>query len=265
MTIPILALLTALSPSLAPVGDPLARTEVWGLQFGVTDVERSVRFYRDALGFEEAARGPDSALLRTGELLVVLHRSARRPAPAGAARVHLNLSVGQLEESAGRVEAAGGSVALKDVLASAVGPYLEVLDPDGHPLHLIDHPWDEFAAEDAPVLFNVSWVVADHEPYEPFFADIGIGVATRDYLPKTLVMEPAGAAQLVLHPGERAPAELDVDRGTMILVSRTTIVGAGDLPGFVSARPGVLGATGIELRTPDRIPVRILRAAPELR
>jgi catechol 2,3-dioxygenase-like lactoylglutathione lyase family enzyme len=65
-----------------------------GLTIAVTELSRSVAFYRDMLGFFEIDRGADSAILASGDTRLVLRTG---PGHAPAAGPQLNLEVGDLE------------------------------------------------------------------------------------------------------------------------------------------------------------------------
>jgi catechol 2,3-dioxygenase-like lactoylglutathione lyase family enzyme len=67
-----------------------------GVTVLVTDLDTSVRFYRDVLGFFEIDSGPGSAVLASGDTRLVL-RSVRELSPTTSRRIHLNLEVGDLE------------------------------------------------------------------------------------------------------------------------------------------------------------------------
>jgi catechol 2,3-dioxygenase-like lactoylglutathione lyase family enzyme len=62
----------------------------------VTDLERSVRFYREMLGFYEIDAGPSSAVLASGDTRLVLRVVPDMSAMAGRL-IYLNLEVGDVE------------------------------------------------------------------------------------------------------------------------------------------------------------------------
>ena len=127
----------------------------------VSDLERSLHFYRDLLGFEEdssrpplAMKGPPAAvLLELAELelrAVYLRRDGlclellAYPAPGvvgdGAARAmnrlgltHLSFEVDAIEPLLARVRAAGGRV----LEASRIPAAVFVTDPDGTRIELV--------------------------------------------------------------------------------------------------------------------------------
>jgi catechol 2,3-dioxygenase-like lactoylglutathione lyase family enzyme len=65
-----------------------------GLTIAVTDLARSVSFYRDMLGFFEIDRGPDNAILASGDTRLVLRTELGHAPGAGP---QLNLEVGDVE------------------------------------------------------------------------------------------------------------------------------------------------------------------------
>lgn len=81
---------------------PSARTGPAGAIHGVgitvlvTDLERSVAFYRDMLGFYEIDSGSGSAVLASGDTRLVL-RAVHDVSGAAGRLVYLNLEVGDVE------------------------------------------------------------------------------------------------------------------------------------------------------------------------
>jgi catechol 2,3-dioxygenase-like lactoylglutathione lyase family enzyme len=67
-----------------------------GLTVLVTDLARSVAFYRDTLGFFPIDRGPGSAVLASGDTRLVL-RTVHSLSPETGRLVHLNLEVGDVD------------------------------------------------------------------------------------------------------------------------------------------------------------------------
>jgi catechol 2,3-dioxygenase-like lactoylglutathione lyase family enzyme len=67
-----------------------------GITVLVTDLERSVAFYRDILGFFEIDSGPGSAVLASGDTRLVLRTVRDLSAEAGRL-IYLNLEVGDVE------------------------------------------------------------------------------------------------------------------------------------------------------------------------
>jgi len=132
----------------------------------VSDLERSRRFYADALGLPEVPRPPnftfDGAWFRSGgteiHLLVEAHTTggAGQSAGAGAGKGlthHLAFEVEQLEPALARlsehgVELTGGPMPRGDGYTQAF-----FLDPDGHVLELFERTDEDQsdAPERAPV------------------------------------------------------------------------------------------------------------------
>jgi len=129
----------------------------------VRDLERSVAFYRDALGCEERERlhveGPETATLLDvpGVVLdlVYLERDGLRIellaySPAGPGEgeprpmdqpglTHLSLLVEDIDDLAGRIAARGGRVLAHTATTFPAGSRgLMALDPDGTRLELIE-------------------------------------------------------------------------------------------------------------------------------
>jgi len=135
----------------------------------VSDLERSVRFYRDVLGCREVGRleleGGAAAVLNQLEgctlHAVYLERDGWRlellafptPGTLGPAAprpmnqlglTHLSFRVDDLDDVCARLEAAGGAILPATRIGSADAPVRVVMahDPDGTRLELIEGPGD---------------------------------------------------------------------------------------------------------------------------
>ncbi|MFD4247234.1 VOC family protein [Streptomyces sp. NPDC058525] len=114
----------------------------------VTDLDRSLAFYRDALGFQVLGEGKEegrrSAFLgQDGELVLTLWQQADGPfAPAAAGLHHLALSAGAVEEVREyeeRLRALGVEFAYEGVVAHGEGEASGGIffhDPDGTRLEI---------------------------------------------------------------------------------------------------------------------------------
>ncbi|WP_328343752.1 VOC family protein [Micromonospora sp. NBC_00421] len=117
-----------------------------GLTLLVTDLSRSLEFYRDKLGFEEFDRGTGNAVLASGATRLVL-REVTGAAPMSRRLVHVNLEVDDIEAAYRRLKDTG----LRFTYAPRVvnrGTRVEVWaaafrDPDGHGIALTQ--WRERA------------------------------------------------------------------------------------------------------------------------
>ena len=128
----------------------------------VTDLERSRRFYRDGLGFQEVAQfevGPEFAQVMEVEgalslTSVFLRRDGvsiellgyRSPAVEGDGTrrkmtelglTHLSLLVQDVDDVAERLQALGGTVLPATRLSAASGEFVYCLDPDGIRIELM--------------------------------------------------------------------------------------------------------------------------------
>jgi catechol 2,3-dioxygenase-like lactoylglutathione lyase family enzyme len=77
-----------------------------GITVLVTDLARSIAFYRDTLGFYEIDSGDGSAVLASGDTRLVLRTVSGLPAEAGRL-IYLNLEVGDVEAVYGELVAKG--------------------------------------------------------------------------------------------------------------------------------------------------------------
>ena len=145
----------------------------------VSDLERSVRFYRDVLGFEDRSELvleddpttqrlleiPDAWLVaryleRDGHRIELLHYP--KPGAVGEPEAremnrlgltHLALRVSGLDALLERIEAAGGRV-IEQSRSSNPGMRAEVVfvtDPDGTRIELVESPGDPAALLGTPV------------------------------------------------------------------------------------------------------------------
>lgn len=256
---------------------PTARAEegaqIWGIELGTGDIAASVAFY-ERLGFEVLRSESDGAwtLLRSGAIGLVLSATDREPTVRNGARVYLNLSVGDLAEAARAVAEGGGTVEPGPPAETPVGQALRATDPAGHPLNLIDHPGDALDATSSLRIFNLGMTVPDVSAEERFFDGLGIGVASRAYLPDTLVLERRGSTYLVLHSRDPAlPARSEVlppDGGRLLLsvpslgpiLARARQAGLAHSGSRMPA--GGLGRGSLALRSPSGVEVEVARRPP---
>jgi catechol 2,3-dioxygenase-like lactoylglutathione lyase family enzyme len=106
-----------------------------GVTMLVTDLARSVAFYRDMLGFYEIDGGDGNAVLASGDTRVVL-RAVRDVAPVNRRLVHLNLEVGDVNAVYHELKSKGVRFTYAPRAVNR-GERLEVWaaafrDPDGH-------------------------------------------------------------------------------------------------------------------------------------
>jgi predicted enzyme related to lactoylglutathione lyase len=107
---------------------------VW---FWVSDMDRAVRFYRDALGLDMRMRHEDTwAEFEAGGIRIGLHGAGEGPAPRGGTAVFrvqdLDLAKASLEER---------GVVFEDHLGEVPGyaRYASFADPDGNSMQLIEY------------------------------------------------------------------------------------------------------------------------------
>jgi catechol 2,3-dioxygenase-like lactoylglutathione lyase family enzyme len=110
-----------------------------GITVLVADLDRSIAFYRDMLGFFEIDGGDDNVVLASGGTRLVL-RAARDVAPVNRRLVHLNLEVGDLDAEYGALRAKGVRFTYGPRPVNR-GERLELWaaafrDPDGHGIAL---------------------------------------------------------------------------------------------------------------------------------
>ena len=116
------------------------------VRYLVTDVERSMAFYRDLLGFEEGFDMlPAFAMVRRDDLALWLagpQSSAARPMPDGRAPEpggwnRFVVEVDDLDATVARLRGAGASFR-NDIVRGPGGRQILVEDPDGNPVELFE-------------------------------------------------------------------------------------------------------------------------------
>ncbi|WP_422736489.1 VOC family protein [Micromonospora sp. WMMD729] len=130
----------------ASAADPAGPISGVGLTLLVTDLARSLGFYRDMLGFTEVDQGTGNAVLAFGATRLVL-REVTGAAPISRRLVHVNLEVDDIEAAYGRLRDSGVRFTYAPRVVNR-GSKLEVWaaafrDPDGHGIALTQ--WRERA------------------------------------------------------------------------------------------------------------------------
>ncbi|MEU4570107.1 VOC family protein [Micromonospora sp. NPDC023956] len=110
-----------------------------GITVLVTDLDRSMEFYRDTLGFTEVDRGPGNAVLASGSTRLVL-REVSGAAPISRRLVHVNLEVDDIQAAYERLRGSGVRFTYAPRVVNR-GTKLDVWaaafrDPDGHGIAL---------------------------------------------------------------------------------------------------------------------------------
>ena len=194
--------------------------DVFGLERDASDAEVSAKLY-EALGFarQEIVGSSRSIVLAQGAFHLVL-RPSDAPAPAaGAAGWSLNLVVADLDAAIAAAKDAGAHVPVETPHAFPLGLSVEIFDPAGHALHLMDLEGDEPPA--TPRVFNLGCNLLEWGAAETAFADLGFEVFSRDYLPLALPLETAGAAPLVLHASAERAVEAHASGERLLLATRS--------------------------------------------
>ncbi|WP_406061904.1 VOC family protein [Micromonospora sp. NBC_00860] len=130
----------------ASAADPTAPISGVGLTLLVTDLPRSLTFYRDMLGFNEVDQGAHNAVLASGTTRIVL-REVTGAAPISRRLVHVNLEVNDIEAAYERLRESGVRFTYAPRVVNR-GTKLEgwaaaFRDPDGHGVALTQ--WRERA------------------------------------------------------------------------------------------------------------------------
>jgi lactoylglutathione lyase len=116
--------------------EPLVRT-VNVVYLYVSDMERSLRFYRDLLGIPLAGDGEwQEAIL--GGTRFALQRAHEGIDPLSSGTIHVNLEVVDIDSAAERVRGAGFGA--RETMREDWGAAVQVVDPDGYELYLYQPP-----------------------------------------------------------------------------------------------------------------------------
>src|SRR5215470_1618843 len=123
------------------------------VRYIVNDVDDSIAFYRDQLGFDEVMHpAPAFAMLQRGDLRLVL--SAPGGGPGGGAAMpdgtlptpggwnRFSLEVANLEDTVAALRAHGASFR-NDIVTGVGGKQILVEDPSGNPVELFEPILDE--------------------------------------------------------------------------------------------------------------------------
>ncbi|WP_431727656.1 VOC family protein [Verrucosispora sp. TAA-831] len=126
--------------------DPAAPISGVGITLLVTELPRSLEFYRDRLGFRELDRGNGNAVLSSGATRLVL-REVTGAQPMNRRLVHVNLDVDDIQSAYERMRDSGVRFTYAPRVVNR-GAKLEVWaaafrDPDGHGIALTQ--WRERA------------------------------------------------------------------------------------------------------------------------
>ena len=103
----------------------------------VSEIERSVGFYRDLLGIP--LEGDDDwQEASLGGTRFALHRTHEGIGEPSSGTIHVNLEVADLDAAAERLRAAG--VEVEETMREEWGAAAKVVDPDGYELFLFQPP-----------------------------------------------------------------------------------------------------------------------------
>ena len=102
----------------------------------VSDMSKSVGFYRDVIGLDVQVQSPGWSELTLGNATVALHISRN----AGNRATGLNFEVSNIEDACNELDAAGGSVIQAPYGGGVPGLLLaDVEDPDGNGFQFSHH------------------------------------------------------------------------------------------------------------------------------
>jgi predicted enzyme related to lactoylglutathione lyase len=253
------ALLLASSLAAAPLRaqDAPFVPDLLAVELPAGDVAATQRFWQEALGWElDFAVLPDHAVLRQGDLRLVLQHTERAPAPEHAPYLSINVRVPDLAAAADAVRAAGGTVVDDAPRPFALGQMRAVRDPSSNTVHLVVLTDAALPAGAPPRVFNVGWHVADLAATEAFWTRLGLSVFARDFLPKTLPMQRAGAAPLVFHRGAEV-ALPSASRRPKLYFAVPELARAASL-GITRPPSGTPLGRALRLRDPDQLDVAIV-------
>jgi predicted enzyme related to lactoylglutathione lyase len=216
---------------------------VLGFELPCGDVERAVGFYERVLGFEAVRRETSGAVMRKGEVLLVLD-AQREPTASGSTEdsvsAYVNYRVADIATAAASIEEHGGSLADPEPSRFVLGHSLTFRDSEGNLAQIVRLDSESEPDTNLPLIFNLSIRAPRIEDLEGFFcADMGLEVYSRDYLPMTLPLKRSGALSLVLHakPALGTGEPESSAAGTRILFAAPAQGGAPVEAGYEGALP----------------------------
>ncbi len=191
---------------------------VWALELGVSDLKRGAEFYTNALAFEREENPccAPALVLKSRGMRLLLRETKAEPRPAGAAGITLNMRVGDLPNAVAAVRQHGAQIDDPTPQPFALGMHVQIRDPFGNPIHLLDIANDNMTAESKPVVFNLGVQLQSLEAGEKFYTNLGFQVYSREYLPD-LPFQKHGAIALVMHGDATQPIKRGTRNGTLVL------------------------------------------------
>ena len=251
-------------------GSPIGFTpDLYAIELPCDDVAAALPFWRDALHWQlERELLPAFAVLRQGELRLLL-RQTRQPKAAGSAPwLSINMRVGDFVAAIAAVEKTGGTVDDPRPRPFALGQAVAVRDPAGSAVHLLQVEKRPLAADATPQVFNIGWHGRDLAATETFWTGLGHQVFSRDFLPETLPMQRHGAAALVFHHGDGLAALAGKTRRPTVWLQVPELEPAAaalrSRAGKVIDAHPIAGPLGrhVRLRDPDGLTVGIVERGP---
>jgi catechol 2,3-dioxygenase-like lactoylglutathione lyase family enzyme len=103
----------------------------------VSDMERSVAFYRDVLGLDVEYESPAWSQLAAGNISIGLHASPERTTPNTEGSISLGFYVDDAEQAVEELRSRGAEIAQEATPEEFGGSLAIVRDPDGYPIQLL--------------------------------------------------------------------------------------------------------------------------------
>jgi pimeloyl-ACP methyl ester carboxylesterase/catechol 2,3-dioxygenase-like lactoylglutathione lyase family enzyme len=226
----------------SPAGtSPPPALQVLGIELEVTDVGQAVELYADGLGFELLDRGPDTAILRSGTVLLGLRHAPEGPAapPLAVPRVHAEFETANLKRTLERLGQHQVKVLEGRPLPTAGGIFVTIRDPSGHLHRLVELAALTASRINRPVLREVAIEVPDLGRAREFYGGLlGLAPATLTE-PPLLPLGDARAPRVLLRPSVREAGSLQLPSA----LPETLLLGTANL----GAATAALAARGIEL------------------
>lgn len=184
----------------------------WALKINVEDMDKTLSFYGDKLGFEVADRSgyPRQVLLQTGDSFRLILNKARRLNKTGAAetQVGVTLQVNDLGRSMARLKSLNVEFGEAAPRREAVGNAIFIVDPSGMRISLMHETVVENAPFKEPRVYNFGVLLPDMAAGRDFYSGkLGFVVRSEKYLPLDLPLGHAdGGFAFMLHyrPGVTA-------------------------------------------------------------
>ncbi|HYL39638.1 MAG TPA: VOC family protein [Bryobacteraceae bacterium] len=116
--------------------EPFRLSKIGVIMLGVTDLQKSIAFYRDQLGLQLAAQFEGLAFFDGGGVTLALNRGLAQATGRGAGATEIVFSVEHVQAACDALRAAGVEFLNQPRVVSGANWAANFRDPDGHLLSI---------------------------------------------------------------------------------------------------------------------------------